>query len=42
MPSALLPMVTNRFNTAELRTLCFDLQIDYDDLGGEGKEAKAS
>ena len=36
---SLLPVVTNRFNTEELRTLWFDLQIDYDDLRGEGKEA---
>jgi formylglycine-generating enzyme required for sulfatase activity len=30
-----------RFNNDELRTLCFDLGIDYDNLGGEGKAGKA-
>ena len=25
----------------ELRTLCFDLRVDYDDLGGEAKSGKA-
>jgi hypothetical protein len=30
-----------RFNREELRTLCFDLGIDYDDLPGEGRAAKA-
>lgn len=29
------------FDLEELRTLCFDLVIDYDSLRGEGKEAKA-
>ncbi len=29
------------FNAGELRTLCFDLGIDYDDLPGEGKTDKA-
>lgn len=32
---------SNRFSLEELRTLCFDLGFDYDDLQGEGKEAKA-
>lgn len=31
----------DRFSQEELRTLCFDLCIDYDNLSGEGKEAKA-
>lgn len=30
-----------KFNAEELRTLCFKLRIDYDSLGGEGKEGKA-
>jgi hypothetical protein len=30
-----------RFDEGELRTLCFDLGIDYDDLPGEGKANKA-
>lgn len=29
------------FNDEELRTLCFDLTVDYDNLGGEGKAGKA-
>jgi len=29
------------FNLEELRTLCFDLRVDYDSLPGEGKAAKA-
>jgi hypothetical protein len=29
------------FNLEELRTLCFELGLDYDDLPAEGKEAKA-
>jgi hypothetical protein len=34
-------MLVERFSLEELRTLCFDLSIDYDALGGEGKEARA-
>jgi len=30
-----------RFDAGELRTLCFDLGVDYDDLPGEGKSDKA-
>lgn len=37
----LLPILSSRFDLEELRTLCFDLGIDYDDLRGEGKTAKA-
>ena len=29
------------FSAEELRTLCFDMDIDYSDLSGEGKAAKA-
>ena len=29
------------FSADELRTLCFDLRVDYDALPGEGKEGKA-
>jgi hypothetical protein len=29
--------LTSYFNTEELRTLCFDLGIPYEDLGGEGR-----
>ncbi len=28
------------FSEDEIRTLCFDMQIDYDDLGGGGKSSK--
>ncbi|MFP4441288.1 MAG: SUMF1/EgtB/PvdO family nonheme iron enzyme [Chloroflexaceae bacterium] len=34
-------ILVTRFNNEELRTLCFDLDIDYDDLVGEGKAGKA-
>lgn len=33
-------LLTSAFSLAEIRTLCFDLGIDYDDLGGEGKSGK--
>ena len=39
--SALRRILVERFSLEELRTLCFDLSIDYDALGGEGKEARA-
>jgi hypothetical protein len=29
------------FNESELRDLCFELDVDYEDLPGEGKTAKA-
>lgn len=32
--------VTRLFNEDELRTLCFDLGVDYDNVGGETKESK--
>jgi hypothetical protein len=34
-------ILATRFDLGELRTLCFDLGIDYDDLPGEGKANKA-
>ena len=34
-------LLADRFDAGELRTLCFDLQIDYDDLPGAGKANKA-
>jgi len=34
-------ILVTRFDAGELRTLCFDLGIDYDDLPGEGKANKA-
>jgi tetratricopeptide (TPR) repeat protein len=33
--------LTDRFNEGELRTLCFDLSVDYDSLPGEDKASKA-
>ncbi len=33
--------LTYCFSEDELRTLCFKMQVDYDNLPGEGKEAKA-
>ena len=39
--SALRRILVERFSLEELRTLCSDLSIDYDALGGEGKEARA-
>jgi len=33
--------LTACFDKEELRTLCFDLRVDYEILPGEGKEAKA-
>lgn len=32
--------ITVRFSDQEIRTLCFDLDVDYEDLPGEGKESK--
>jgi hypothetical protein len=34
-------ILIRHFNEGELRTLCFDLRIDYDDLPGRGKKDKA-
>jgi formylglycine-generating enzyme required for sulfatase activity len=34
-------MINDSFNEEELRTLAFDLQVDYDSLPGQGKAAKA-
>jgi hypothetical protein len=34
-------LLITRFNEGELRTFCFDLGIDYDDLPGAGKSDKA-
>ena len=33
-------VLTERLSLEEVRTLCFDLGVDYDNLGGEGKSAK--
>ena len=39
--SALRHNITTYFNASELRNLCFDLNVDYDNLQGEGKGDKA-
>jgi len=39
--SKLHQLLTEHFNLEDLRTLCFELNVDYDDLPGEGKTAKA-
>lgn len=40
-PAELRRVLTERFDLEELRNLCFDLGIDFDNLRGEGKAAKA-
>lgn len=40
-PVALRQALVNYFDLEELRTLCFDLGVDFDDLKGSGKGAKA-
>jgi uncharacterized protein (TIGR00725 family) len=37
----LYKIIADRFNAEELRTLCFALGIDYDNLQGDGKSGKA-
>ena len=32
--------VIDCFDSSEVKTLCADLGVDYENLGGEGKEAK--
>lgn len=34
-------LLSERFSREELRTLCFDLDVDYDDLPCKGKAGKA-
>lgn len=34
-------MLNQYFNKGELKTLCFDLELDYDDLAGERRSEKA-
>ena len=34
-------VLSMRFNLEELRDMCFEVGVDYDDLRGEGKSAKA-
>jgi eukaryotic-like serine/threonine-protein kinase len=40
-PTILHPLLVEHFSLEELQTLCFRLKVDYEMLGGEGKEGKA-
>jgi len=40
-PARLRQILTTRFNDSELRDLCFDLEIPYDDWKDEGRAGKA-
>ncbi len=40
-PVALRHALVNYFDLEELRTLCFDIGVDFDELKGEGKGGKA-
>jgi hypothetical protein len=40
-PAAVRQALVNYFDMEELRTLCFDLGVDFDELKGNGKGAKA-
>jgi hypothetical protein len=40
-PVGILHLLTENFSTAELRTLCFEFKLDYDDIAGETKQDKA-
>lgn len=39
--SALRELIVESFNLEEIRTLCYDLRVSYDDLQGEGITAKS-
>jgi hypothetical protein len=39
--AALREGIISAFDSEELKTLCSDLGVDYDSLGGDGKAAKA-
>ena len=39
--AGLRQILVSRLDEGELRTLCFDLGVDYDNLPGEGKANKA-
>lgn len=36
----MLSLIADHFGIQDLRDLCFELHIDYDDLGGEGRRDK--
>lgn len=37
----LVKKISERFSEEEIRTLCFEMGVEYDDLRGEGRAAKA-
>jgi hypothetical protein len=39
-PQQLRQFLAENFNDSELRTLCFNLEVPYEDLSGSGKEDK--
>jgi DNA-binding NtrC family response regulator len=39
-PAALRRALEERFDLEEIKNLCFDLEIEFDDLRGEGKKAR--
>jgi hypothetical protein len=40
-PVGILHLLTEKFSTAELKTLCYEFKVDYDDIAGETKKDKA-
>jgi len=34
-------LLIEKFSTAELKTLCFEFNVDYDDISGDTKRDKA-
>jgi hypothetical protein len=40
-PRVIAKRLTTQFNEEELRACCFELDIDYEDLGGRGRADKA-
>jgi hypothetical protein len=40
-PATLRRTLTDKFDREEIEDLCFDLNIDFDSLRGEGKKARA-
>jgi hypothetical protein len=40
-PSQLRQLLATHFDTEQLRALCFDLKVPYEDLGGKGRAGKA-
>jgi Effector-associated domain 7 len=40
-PVGILHLLTEKFSLAELKTLCFEFGVDYDDISGDTKKDKA-